>query len=214
MFDKNYLKMKIILNLFKAGATIMFYALILFSIVLIWRFADRLINSKPDSYITINDDSMRSTFTSTGQNKLAQYIYSTDKSARYIEKTPTYSVDVKPNTVTGLYYMISSLIFMIFGILILWMFKKIFTEIKIDSPFKASVVRHLQVLASLFIASELLGFIHYFILSRLINKSVELVGVHQIAEKGSSLFIGCMILIIALVYKRGLEIYEENCLTV
>jgi len=65
------------------------------------------------------------------------------------------------------------------------MFKKIFSAISIDQPFQPKVVKYLQLLASLFIASELIGFLHYFILGKLINHSTGLAGLHQVSQKGA-----------------------------
>lgn len=206
--------MKTILKVLKIGATILFYALILFTLVIASRFINKLIENDPNNYITINDENIESTFKSLDKQGVTQFTYSSNNDARYKPRDLTYSIDVKPNTSTGIYYMASTLVFMVLGILILWTFKKIFTEISIDQPFKNKVVKHLQLLALLFISSEILGLIHYFILGKLINNSLSINGLHQVSQKGSSLLMGFIILIIAIVYKRGLEIYEENSLTV
>lgn len=204
--------MKTILNVLKTGATILFYALIFFSVVIATRFINKLM--APDTYITINDGNVQSSFKSLNPEELAEFTYTANHNARYKPNELSYSIEVKPNTLTGIYYMVSTLVFMLIGILILWTFKKIFTEISIDQPFKHRVVKYLQLLALLFILSEVLGFIHYFILGKLINSSLALNGLHQVSQKGSSLLIGFIVLIIMIVYKRGLEIYEENRLTV
>jgi hypothetical protein len=206
--------MKTIMKVFKIGATILFYTLILFSLFITCRFINKLIKDDRNNYITINDGNMESIFKNLDKQDVAKFTYSPNNGARYKPRDLTYSIDVKPNTSTGIYYMASTLVFMIFGVLILWTFKKIFTEISIDQPFKSRVVKDLQLLGFLFILSEILGFIHYFILGKLINSSLSIHGLHQVSQKGSSLLIGFIILVIAIVYKRGLEISEENSLTV
>jgi hypothetical protein len=208
------MKIKFILTILKIGAAILFYFLLVITVVVAGRYAFTLIENKPGEYITIQDDNMQSVFTHLNDKATAPYTYSPDHQARYKEKITLYSIDIKPNSVAGYYYMAATLIFLSIGVLILGKFRKVFTEIKLDEPFRATVVKHLQILGYLFILAEILGFIHYFILGKLINNTFHAPALHQVSEKGSGLLIGMIILIIAVVYKRGLEIYEENSLTV
>jgi hypothetical protein len=208
------MKVKFILTILKIGAAILFYFLLVITVVVAGRYAISLFDSKPDNYITMHDDNLQSMFVDPAKKETAPFTYSADRDARYMQAKTLYSIDIRPNSATGYYYMVSTLVFLSLGVLILWTFRKIFKEIKLDAPFKYSVVRHLQVLALLFILSEVLGFIHYFILGKLIKHSFQNPYLHQVSEKGDSLLIGLIILIIAVVYKRGLEIYEENSLTV
>lgn len=208
------MKVKFILTILKVGATILFYFLLVITILTAGRFVMNVIDDSPNTYITVDDDNLQSVFVNLSQKAPEQFTYSADKQTRYKQKAPIYSVDILPNSATGYYYMASTLLFMSLGVLILGKFRKIFREIRLDAPFKTSVVRHLQILALLFILAEVLGFIHYFILDMLINNSLTNESLHRVSHKGSSLLIGLIILIIAVVYKRGLEIYEENSLTV
>lgn len=206
--------MKLILTIFKWGAAILCCFLILITVVVAANYAFKLYENDSKSYITVKDDKMRHELVKTAKTETGSFIYKADKTVRYKEDRPTYSVDIRPNTTIGYYYMASTLIFLTLGVLILWTFWKIFAQISLDAPFRNRVVRHLYIVAYLFIISDVLGVIHYYILDRFIYSSIQAGGLHQISDIGSSLLIGLMILIIAVVYKRGLEIYEENSLTV
>lgn len=206
--------MKLILTIFKWAAAILCCFLVLVTVVMAVRYASTLYENNPDSYITIQDDNMRHEFLNTAKDEASSFIYAPDKEARYKRNKPSYSVDIRPNSPVGYYYMVSTLIFVSLGALILRMFWQIFGQISLDAPFNSRVVRLLYTAAYLYIISEVLGFIHYFVLGKLLNNALQQNALHQVTEKGDNLIIGLIILIIAVVYKRGLEIYEEHSLTV
>jgi hypothetical protein len=206
--------MKLILTIFKWGAAILCCFLILITLVLVVRFGVALADNGQQSYISLNNDNMRHEFKNTVKTEAERFIYSPDKITRYKLAKPTYTVDIKPNSGIGYYYMLSTLFFVAMGALILRMFWQIFAKISLDAPFNARVVRLLYTAAYLYIVSEVLGWFHYYILGKLINNSMQIEGLHPVDEMGTALLTGLLMLIIAVVYKRGLEIYEENSLTV
>ncbi|MEJ7694005.1 DUF2975 domain-containing protein [Daejeonella sp.] len=206
--------MKLILTIFKWGAAILCCFLIFITLVLAVRYGFTLYENDPHSYISINNDNMRHEFKNTAKTEAERFIYSPDKITRYKQAKPTYTVDIKPHSGIGYYHMVSTLFFVALGALILRKFWQIFGQISLDAPFNARVVHLLYTAAYLYIISEVLGWIHYYVLGKLINNSMQIDGLHPVDEMGTALLTGLLMLIIAVVYKRGLEIYEENSLTV
>jgi hypothetical protein len=208
------MKSKIILSVLKIGATILFYFLLLITIVIAGNYILRLANNNPNEYISIKDGKYGNMFIDLDAVNTGSFNYSKDQLVRYKAEKSLYSVDIKQKSVLGYYYMLSTIVFLGLGLLVLWHFKNVFREIKLDKPFKPAVVTHLNVLAAVFIISDLLSFVNYFVLNALITNSIHQPRIKNLAEYGSGILIGLIILIVALVYKRGLEIYEENSLTV
>jgi len=56
--------------------------------------------------------------------------------------------------------------------------------------------------------------IHYFIINALIHQSLESPTLQLLTDFGDGIITGLIILVIAMVYQRGVEIEEENNLTV
>ncbi|MES3016142.1 MAG: DUF2975 domain-containing protein [Bacteroidota bacterium] len=206
--------MKLILTIFKWGAAILCCFLVFITIGLVVRYSLQLYENDPESYISINDDNMRHELKSTAKDAAEQFIYSPDHVTRYKQIKPQYRVDIKPNSSVGLYYMAASIFFVGLGALILRLFWQIFAQISLDVPFNARVVRLLYTAAYVYIISEVLGWVHYYVLGELINDSMQINALHPVDDMGTALLTGLLMLIIAVVYKRGLEIYEENSLTV
>lgn len=205
------MKPQIILSFLKRGSLLLFYLLLFGLVIMAGNFVYKIVKNNPDNYIEIKYDNM---FTNFADKNSQAHIYSKDQLIRYKAEKSLYSIEIKPNSTLGYYYILSTLLFISLGLMVLWHFHKIFAEIKLDLPFKTTVVKHLQILAFIFIIADILDFIHYFILDKLINDSIQNQQIHYLTEKGSGILTGLIILIIAVVYKRGLEIYEENSLTV
>jgi hypothetical protein len=143
-----------------------------------------------------------------------QITYSKDSLVYYKPLKDHYMLDVKPNSLVGYYAMVIKLISMGFGMAILWNFMKIFKETKLDNPFSHTVTKRLKILAILFIIGDVLKLADYFFFKHLINQSLPSPRFELIAETGDGLITGLIIWIIAIIYQRGIELQEENALTV
>ena len=100
------------------------------------------------------------------------------------------------------------------GIAVLWNFNKIFSETNLDDPFKYSIPKRLKILAALFIGADLLKLADYFLFNSFIKQSIAMAHLKLITDTGSGIITGLIIWIIAIVYQKGVDLQEENALTV
>jgi hypothetical protein len=142
------------------------------------------------------------------------YVYSNDSIVRYQGIVDHYKVQVKPDSVIGIYSFISKLISMSFAIGILLVFMRIFKETKLENPFIYTISRWLRMLAALFIISDVLEIINYFVLNRLLRNSISSPDFELLTVVGGDLITGLIIWVIAEIYQKGLAIQDENALTV
>lgn len=204
-----------ILSLLKIGVTILFYFLLLITAAITINFIIKLGSGGHDRYFEIQHGDYKNMFIDlSDNNKMPDFRYSADQLVRYRPENYLYSVAVASNSPLGYYTMTATLVFLSLGLIVLWNFKKIFTDVKLNNPFKQPVIKRLNLLAAVFIASDILGIIHYFTLDLLITHSLHTPRLKLMTESGNGILIGLIIIIIAVIYKRGLEAYHENSLTV
>lgn len=143
-----------------------------------------------------------------------ELFYSADSLVQYSAISNRYNLVVTSNSILGYYTFLSTLIDLCFGIMILWLFKKIFSEADLIDAFKQSIYKRLNLLAILFIASDLVGILHYIIFNNLLHNSILLPRFELITDVGNGFITGLIIYAIAIIYQRGLSIQEEIDLTV
>lgn len=148
------------------------------------------------------------------QQKEQPFVYTTDSLVRYRNIPNRYTVEIEPDSAVGYYGIIMKLIFMGMGIAVLWNFKKIFSETNLDDPFKYSIPKRLKILAALFIGADLLKLADYFLFNSFIKQSISTQHLKLITDTGSGIITGLIIWIIAIVYQKGVDLKEENALTV
>lgn len=143
----------------------------------------------------------------------ASYTYSPDSLMRY-HGNSRFTLEVESRSAAGYYSLIGVLIFLGIGICILWNFRQIFREASLEHPFRRSVSRRLRMLAALFIVSDLFNLLNYFLLNSFIKQSIASPHLKLITKVGDGFIIGLVVWIIAVVYQRGIDLQEENALTV
>lgn len=114
----------------------------------------------------------------------------------------------------GYFNFFTTLFFILLGAASLLNFRKIFIAITAIEPFHRNVIKHLKVLAALFIGSDVLGFLYYIILRSYLKQTFVTHRFDLITSFSSNLITGLIILVIAFVYQRAVEIQDENALTV
>jgi hypothetical protein len=148
------------------------------------------------------------------ENGTPEVHYSVDKLVQYTSIPNRYHLEVEPTSVLGYYSFFSTVLNLLMGIVILWLFKRIFSEANLAEPFKPSIFKRLQILALLFAVSDIFKFINYLIFSRILHRSILVPEFQYITEIGNGIVTGLIIYAIAVIYQRGLSIQEENALTV
>ena len=204
---------KTILSFLRISVTVLFYLLSFFTVVFlvtsilnIAGYNIEAVSSKPGfTYDVVGFHTKSSE---------PPMLYSADSVIRYQQLKDQYNLHVKPDSALGYYTLVSRLISMGFGIGILWMFMKIFKETKFETPFIQTVSRRLRILAALFIISDVMGMINYFVFNSILRHSITTPDFALKTDLGSDLITGLVIWVIAEIYQRGLALQEENALTV
>ena len=140
--------------------------------------------------------------------------YSADKLVSYATMTENYKIKVGPNSALGYFSFYHAILNMGIAISILGLFRKIFRETNLMGSFKEQVYNRLVVLAIIFALSDVINFINYSIFNSLLENSVSVPHFKLVTDVGDGLLTGLIIYAIAIIYRRGLSIQEENDLTV
>lgn len=144
------------------------------------------------------------------------YSYASDSTFRYIPVIKEYNVQVKSNTSLAYYFFIFKIILLSLNLIAPWFILKILKTIKQGNPFNFQSVKYLKIIAVIFITADILIFINNLIFNQFINQS-ELQHGFQFPNSysiGSGVFIGLVIWILAVIFERGVELQNENDLTV
>lgn len=147
-------------------------------------------------------------------NATPEVHYSADQLVQYTSIPNRYHLEVVPTSVLGYYSFFSTVVNLLLGIVILWLFKRIFSEANVAEPFKPIIFKRLVILAIVFAVSDVFKFANYLIFSRLLHRSISVPEFQYITEIGNGIVTGLIIYAIAVIYQRGLSIQEENALTV
>lgn len=207
---------KLILYFLKYGTSFIYY---LFAI---WLFGStvnevyNLIKNDSSDFTKIEHTNFTETFNGAGNYKQDSiYNFSVDKIIKYQRSENSYLIKVKTNSKIGIYNSCYWIIRLCFITGILWILKNIFNDINLSNPFKYSMVKKLKLLAIGFILYDIIEIANHFALNYLIEQSlVDLKLLEQSGFGGGDIVKGLIIFIIAIIYQRGVEIYEENTLTV
>ena len=140
--------------------------------------------------------------------------FSADSLVRYTGISNRFQLAVEPNSSLGYFSFISTLLSLMIGIAIMWRFKRIFSEANLVEPFKQSIFRRLVSLSILFALADLVKIARYIVLNNLIERSISTPEFELATEVGNGFITGLIIYAIAIIYRRGLAIQEENALTV
>jgi hypothetical protein len=90
----------------------------------------------------------------------------------------------------------------------------IFKAIKLERPFTPRIIVLLRRLSLLFIAIDVLNLIHFFIFSRFMHHLLPANEFSLNIEIGRYGITGVIISVIGVIYQRGVELQNENDLTV
>ena len=207
------MKSTFILSFLRVAVTVLFYILLFFTLFFLGASIVSLAGNHNGMELT------RKSYTykvkAFGINNAAETsTYSRDSIVQYQRVADEYSVQVNPISSIGYFSLVMKLVFMGLGLGVLWNFKKIFTETNLKSPFKGQIIKRLKILAALFIISDLVNLLNYFVFNSFLHQSIASPQFQLLTDVGNGFTIGMIILVIAVVYERGKELEEENALTI
>jgi hypothetical protein len=207
------MKSKYILSFLRISVSILFYILLVFSVLFLIASIASVAGNDKATDMTKKSYSYKVKVFGL-QNTEEPYTYSQDSIIKYQRVADEYAVVIVPRSTIGYYAMIMKLLYMALGLGILWNFKKIFKETNFKQPFKSIIIKRLKTLAALFIISDLVKLLNYFIFNSYLHHSLASPKFQLLTDVGNGFITGLVILIIAVIYERGKELEEENALTV
>jgi hypothetical protein len=207
------MKSKYILSFLRISVSILFYILLVFSVLFLIASIASVAGNDKATDMTKKSYSYKVKAFGL-QNTEEPYTYSQDSIIKYQRVADEYAVVIVPRSTIGYYAMIMKLLYMALGLGILWNFKKIFKETNFKQPFKSIIIKRLKTLAALFIISDLVKLLDYFLFNSYLHHSLASPKFQLLTDVGNGFITGLVILIIAVIYERGKELEEENALTV
>lgn len=151
---------------------------------------------------------------SFGHHQESSLIYSTDSTIRYQKPENKFVVQIKMNSGTGLYVLAVQFFSLILAVIILGVFRKIFKEMDLGNPFNYTLIKRLRRLALFFIIIDILKFINYFIFNFLLYTHLPDQHFALSVNIGTAIVIGAIIWLISIIFQRGLELQQEQDLTI
>ncbi|WP_126246313.1 DUF2975 domain-containing protein [Chitinophaga rhizosphaerae] len=142
-----------------------------------------------------------------------QLIYGELKNAALEKKQDLYTLRTTARSPLGIYSFIITLLGAIAVVTGMGWLRKIFADTTATEPFRAINAKRIRNIGLLLIAADAARLIGYFIFNRMTNPYFTPY-FQQLVEVGNSFWMGLLLLALAVVYKRGVEIYQENQLTI
>ena len=202
-----------ILSFLRISVSVLFYILLVFSVLFLVASIASIAGNNKAGDLTKKSYSYRVKAFGL-QNTSEPFTYSQDSIVKYQKVADEYSVVLEPSSTIGYYAMIMKLVYMALGLVILWNFKKIFKETSFRQPFKYTIIKRLRTLAALFILSDVIRLLDYFLFNSYLHHSIASPKFQLLTDVGNGFITGLVILVIAVIYERGKELEEENALTV
>ena len=206
---------RFIFSFLKISVSILYYLLGAFAIIILVTSIFQMTNGSTDKSTGWNTNAYEFDALAFNFEKAPPPVhYAADSIVRYYDANDRYKVEIEPASPMGYYVLFMKMVFLCLGIAVLWNFKMIFKEIKLDQPFKYNITRRLNVLAALFIISDVVRILDYLIFNAFLHRHITSPHFELLTDVGNGIVTGFIIYIIAVIYERGTTLQEEAALTV
>ncbi len=142
-----------------------------------------------------------------------KFIYGSLPNAALEKKQDMYSLRATSRSPLGIYSYIITLLGSIAVVTGMGWLRKIFADTTAEEPFRDINAVRIRNIGLLLIAADGVRLIGYFIFNSM-TRSHFTPPFQQLVDVGNSFWMGLLLLALAVVYKRGVEIYKENQLTI
>ncbi|WP_109700423.1 DUF2975 domain-containing protein [Chitinophaga deserti] len=142
-----------------------------------------------------------------------QLIYGSLQNAALEKKQDMYILRATSRSPLGIYSYIITLLGAIAVVTGMGWLRKIFQDSSLKEPFREINAVRIRNIGLLLIAADAVRLIGYFIFNRMTNPYFTPY-FQQLVDVGNSFWMGLLLLALAVVYRRGVEIYNENQLTI
>lgn len=204
------MKIQATIKILRIIVRIGFYLLLLVTVLFFLISAMKLSGVKIDKEInSVNAMSVRS-FSDTATNKTII----NEKHTGVYQQINSYLFQPYPNTPAGYYLIFIRGMYLFISLAILGLLLRILKVIGNASPFHAKIIRYLRLLALVFIANELVGILDYFVTRAILDQAFPAMHFRLEISFGDDLITGLIIFVITFVYARGVQLQEEQQLTI
>jgi len=125
-----------------------------------------------------------------------------------------YLLHVPYHSTLGYFHAFTALVYTASGFLIIWQLRRIFRSITLEAPFTLTAARLIRNIAVVLIVTDMVKGLEYLMFNYFASRYFQLEKIQLIISVGGSIWLGLIILALSIVYRRGVEIYSENQLTI
>ena len=148
------------------------------------------------------------------KDSIPSYHYAPGRLAALQAIPHKYLLHVPYHSALGYFHAFTALAYAASGFLIIWLLRRIFRSITLEAPFTLTAARLIRNIAVVLIATDLLKGIEYIIFNVLAKEYFKDADIELLTSTGGGIWLGLIILALSIVYRRGVEIYSENQLTI
>ncbi|MBX3254150.1 MAG: DUF2975 domain-containing protein [Chitinophagaceae bacterium] len=142
------------------------------------------------------------------------YKYSANHEAALQAVPGKYLLHVPYQSALGYVHYIVMLLQFAASLYIIWLLKKIFDNTSLKAPFTAQSGVFIRNIGLALIATDIIKLIQYLLFSKLAKPYFQDSNLQLVSNIGSNIWLGLIVLALSVIYKRGVEIYSENQLTI
>lgn len=204
------MKLQVTINILKIIVRIGFYLLLLFIVLFITVSVMKLSGVNINNAINPSNAVTVRAFNSAVTNK---EIINQQHTGSY-QQISSYLFRPNPNTPAGYYLFFIRVLYFFISLAILGLLLRALNTISNTAPFHAKITRYLRLLAFIYLASELVGVIDYCVISAILDREFPAMHFRPEMSFGDDLITGLIIFVITFVYARGVQLQEEQQLTV
>jgi hypothetical protein len=141
-------------------------------------------------------------------------IYSRDTLAVLDPSSNRFLLKAAYHSPIGYFNFFSTLLFLLVAIYGTSLLRNIFNSFSVQEPFTVANARRVRNIGLLLIATDLIKIIYYYAFSLVVNQYFSGEHIRLITQIGSGIWLGLIVLSLSIVYRRGVDIYLENKLTI
>ncbi|SDD57339.1 DUF2975 domain-containing protein [Niabella drilacis] len=130
------------------------------------------------------------------------------------QQISTYFFRPNFNTPAGYYLVFIRALYYLISLSILWLLLRTLDTISNTAFFHTKITRYIRLLAFMYMASDLLGLIDYFVMRAFLHQEFPAMHFRPEINFGEDLITGLIIFVITFIYARGVQLQEEQQLTI
>jgi hypothetical protein len=141
-------------------------------------------------------------------------IYSRDTLAALDPFPDRFLLKAARNSPIGYFKFFSTVLYLALAVYGAGLLRNIFNSFSGQEPFTVANARRIRNIGFLLIAADLIKIIYYYAFNLMVNQYFAGERIRLVTDVGSGIWLGLIVLSLSIVYRRGVDIYLENKLTI